>query len=254
MGDVGRGGEGVGEAVADELAGHEKGAGGDGGRVARLDLQVLGRGGVDQGPTGLGEIVMYTVGYANPDGKGAKKVAGQPGWQPDGSYLTPEGERLTDPIAKAGYLRTVQDWIISPQLRTVDGVAGVDSIGGFEKQYLVEPDPVKLSAYGVSFSELAKALEASNISVGANFLERAGEAYLVRADARIRSVNEIADAVIATRGGYGLPRYRATLDLKAFARSGKRFVGLAYQRCIVIDPCRTARKCAPHKYWVATSS
>ncbi|MDO8912142.1 MAG: CusA/CzcA family heavy metal efflux RND transporter [Phenylobacterium sp.] len=151
--------------------------------------------------TGLGEVFMYSVDYANPGGKGAKIVNGKPGWQSDGSFLTPEGERLADDVARAAYLRTVQDWIISPQLRTVDGVAGVDSIGGFEKQYLVEPDPVKLSAYGVSFSELAKALEASNISVGANFLERAGEAYLVRADARIRSVNEIADAVIATRGG-----------------------------------------------------
>ena len=54
--------------------------------------------------TGLGEVVMYTVGYKNPDGKGAKKVAGQPGWQPDGSYLTPEGDILTDEIAKSGYL------------------------------------------------------------------------------------------------------------------------------------------------------
>ncbi len=151
--------------------------------------------------TGLGEVFMYTVDYANPGGKGAKVSNGQPGWQSDGSFLTPEGERLSDEVARAAYLRTVQDWIISPQLRTVQGVAGVDSIGGFEKQYLVEPDPVKLSAYGVSFSELAKALEAANLSVGANFLERAGEAYLVRADARIRSVNEIADAVIATRGG-----------------------------------------------------
>ncbi len=151
--------------------------------------------------TGLGEVFMYTVDYANPGGKGAKVRNGQPGWQSDGSFLTPEGERLADEVARAAYLRTVQDWIISPQLRTVQGVAGVDSIGGFEKQYLVEPDPVKLSAYGVSFSELAQSLEAANLSVGANFLERAGEAYLVRADARIRSVNEIADAVIATRGG-----------------------------------------------------
>jgi cobalt-zinc-cadmium resistance protein CzcA len=151
--------------------------------------------------TGLGEVFMYTVDFANPGGKGARVRNGQAGWQSDGAFLTPEGERLNDDIARAAYLRTVQDWIIGPQLRTVQGVAGVDSIGGFEKQYLVEPDPVKLSAYGISFSELAKALEAANLSVGANFLERGGEAYLVRADARIRSVNEILDAVIAARGG-----------------------------------------------------
>ncbi|MDP1600360.1 efflux RND transporter permease subunit [Phenylobacterium sp.] len=151
--------------------------------------------------TGLGEVFMYTVDFANPGGKGAPVKDGQAGWQSDGSFLTPEGERLTDDIARSAYLRTVQDWIVSPQLRTVPGVAGIDSIGGFQKHYLVEPDLVKLSAYGVSFSELAKALEAANLSVGANFLERGGEAYLVRADARIRSIDEIADAVIATRGG-----------------------------------------------------
>lgn len=151
--------------------------------------------------TGLGEVFMYTVDFASPDGRGAKIADGKPGWQSDGAYLTPEGERLTDAVARAAYLRTIQTWIVSPQLRTVKGVAGVDSIGGFDKQYLVEPDTVKLSAYGVSFSELAKALEAANLSVGANFLDRGGEAYLVRADARIRSINEISDAVIANRGG-----------------------------------------------------
>ena len=151
--------------------------------------------------TGLGEVVMYTVGYANPGGKGAKTADGQPGWQSDGSYLTPEGEKLTDEVAKAAYLRTVQDWIIRPQLRTVSGVAGVDSIGGYAKTFVVEPDPVKLSNYGISYSELGEALENANLAVGANFFNRAGEAYLVRADARIRSVEEIRNAIAATRGG-----------------------------------------------------
>src|SRR3546814_7018157 len=87
---------------------------------------------------------MYTVGYTNPDGRGAKKIAGQAGWQPDGSYLTPEGELLTDEVSKAGYLRTVQDWIIGPQLKAIPGVAGVDSIGGYAKTFVVEPDPNEL--------------------------------------------------------------------------------------------------------------
>lgn len=151
--------------------------------------------------TGLGEIVMYTVGYANPEGKGARKIVGQPGWQPDGSYLTPEGEQLTTEIQKAGYLRTVQDWIIRPQLRTVHGVAGVDSIGGYAKTFVVEPDPVKLSSFGISYSELGEALEAANLAVGANYFNRGGEAFLVRSDARIHTVDEIKTAVVATRGG-----------------------------------------------------
>jgi hypothetical protein len=102
---------------------------------------------------------MSTVGYANPDGKGARRVAGQPGWQPDGSYLTPEGQVLADEVTKAGYLRTVQEWIIAPQLKNVPGVAGVDSIGGYAKTFVVEPDPTKLIAFGISYSELAKALK-----------------------------------------------------------------------------------------------
>ncbi|MBX9860605.1 MAG: CusA/CzcA family heavy metal efflux RND transporter [Sphingomonas sp.] len=151
--------------------------------------------------TGLGEVFMYAIDFANPGGKGAKVVNGRPGWQSDGSFLTPEGDRLTDDVSRSAYLRTVQDWIIRPQLRTVKGVAGIDSIGGYEKTYVVEPDPVKLGSYGVSYSELAKALESANLSVGANYFNRGGEAFLLRGDARIKDIDEIADAIIATRGG-----------------------------------------------------
>lgn len=171
--------------------------------------------------TGLGEVYMYAVDYTQPNGKGARIADGRPGWQSDGGFLTPEGDRLGDEVSRAAYLRTVQTWIISPQLRTVGGVAGVDSIGGFEKQYIVEPDPVKLSAYGISFPELAKALEAANLAVGANFLNRGGEAYLVRADARIRSLDEINGAVIATRGGLPVAvRDVATVRLGGELRTG----------------------------------
>jgi cobalt-zinc-cadmium resistance protein CzcA len=151
--------------------------------------------------TGLGEIFMFSVEYAHPDGRGAKRVNGQPGWQTDGSYLTPEGEVLTTPLAKAAYLRTVQDWVIRPQLRNVQGVAGVDSNGGYVKQYVVQPDLTRMAAYGVSFTELSEALEAANLSAGANYVQRAGESFLVRADARLKSMDEITQAVIANRGG-----------------------------------------------------
>jgi cobalt-zinc-cadmium resistance protein CzcA len=149
--------------------------------------------------TGLGEIFMYSVEFVKPGGEQSPVRDGEPGWQSDGSYLTTEGERLTDEVARLAYLRTVQDWIIRPQLRTVSGVADIDSLGGYEKQYVVEPDPAKLTAYGISYSDVAKALEAANLSVGANYIQRAGEAYLVRADARIHSIDEIERAVIATR-------------------------------------------------------
>lgn len=151
--------------------------------------------------TGLGEVLMWSVDFAPNATARNPKIAGRPGFQPDGSYLTPEGERLTDDTSRLAYLRTVQDWVVRPQLRTVDGVAGIDSIGGYEKQFIVQPDASRLAAYGVSFSELAEALEGANISVGANFIERGGEAFLVRADARIRHIDEIARTTIATRNG-----------------------------------------------------
>lgn len=151
--------------------------------------------------TGLGEVLMWTVHFADPKAKGVVVEAGQPGFQPDGAYLTPEGERLTDQVAQAAYLRTIQDWIIRPQMRSVGGVAGIDSIGGYEKQFVVEPDAGALSAFGISFSELAEALEKTNLSVGANFIQQGGESFLVRADARIKTVNEISEAVVATREG-----------------------------------------------------
>ena len=151
--------------------------------------------------TGLGEVLTYVVEFETPSSTAAPKIAGQIGFQPDGSYLTPEGEMLTDDVAKLGYLRTVQDWVVRPQLKSVKDVAGIDSIGGYEKQFVVEPDATKLATYGISFSELADALQKANVSVGANFVERGGEAFLVRADARIRTIDQIASASIATRGG-----------------------------------------------------
>jgi len=151
--------------------------------------------------TGLGEVLMWSVEFEHPAGRGARRRDGQPGWQTDGTFLTPEGDRLADEVSQGAYLRTVQDWIIRPQLRSAPGIAGIDSIGGYEKQYVVEPDPAKMAAYGVSFTELAEALERASLSVGANFVERGGEAFLVRADARIRNAEEIARAVVDSRDG-----------------------------------------------------
>ena len=151
--------------------------------------------------TGLGEVLMWSIRYAEPNTRQGKARPGRPGPQADGSYITPEGQHLTTDTAKAAYLRTIQDWIVALQMRTVPGVAGIDSIGGYEKTYLVQPDPAKLATYGVSFTELADALERNNLSVGANYVNRGGEAFLAKVDARITSMEQIGDAVIATRGG-----------------------------------------------------
>lgn len=151
--------------------------------------------------TGLGEIYMYTVEYEHPDGKGADVKDGSPGWQSDGTYTTPEGEQLTTELARSAYLRTVQDWIIRPQLKGIPGVAGVDAIGGYVKEYHVQPDPQKLVAYGLTFSDVIEALEKNNASTGAGYIEHKGEAYLVRAAGRITTSEQLANIVIGSRDG-----------------------------------------------------
>lgn len=151
--------------------------------------------------TGLGEVFHYSVEFANPEGKGAKVADGKPGWQSDHSFLTEDGQRLPDHLSQMAYLRTVQDWIVRPQLRTVAGVADVDSLGGYVKQYVVEPDAAKIASYGVSYSEIGDALEKANLSVGADYIQRSGEAYLVRGDARLRGADEIGRAIVASRNG-----------------------------------------------------
>jgi cobalt-zinc-cadmium resistance protein CzcA len=150
--------------------------------------------------TGLGEIYWWAVEYL-PPGKGNEVRDGKPGWQSDGSYLTPEGQRITDDFARIVYLRTVQDWIIRPQMKTVVGVAGADAIGGYVKQYHVQPDPKKLMAFGLSLSQIAAAIEANNVSRGASYIERNGEGHVVRSSGRVETLGEIAEIVVATRGG-----------------------------------------------------
>ena len=151
--------------------------------------------------TGLGEIYMWTVEYMHPEGKNALVKEGQPGWQKDGSYLTPEGEKLRSQSELASYLRTVQDWIIRPQLKAIPGLAGVDSIGGYVKQYHVEPDLMQMGAYGISLEQLTEALKANNLNVGAGYIEQNMQSFLVKGDGRVESPAQIGDIVVAKRGG-----------------------------------------------------
>jgi cobalt-zinc-cadmium resistance protein CzcA len=151
--------------------------------------------------TGLGEIYMWTVHFEHPGGKGAEVKDGKPGWQSDGSYLTPEGLVLRKDFEFAMYLRTVQDWIIRPQLKGVTGVAEVDAIGGYEQQYQVQPDPQKLLSLGLTFTDVINALERNNTSVGAGYIEQKGESYIVRADGRLETATDIGNVIIANRNG-----------------------------------------------------
>jgi cobalt-zinc-cadmium resistance protein CzcA len=127
--------------------------------------------------TGLGEIYTFAL--------DAKPGA----TNPDGSPITPID------------LRTVQDWIVKPQLRTVPGVVEVNTIGGYEKQFHVLPDPRRLMAYRLSFRDVMTALAANNANVGAGYIERNGEQYLVRTPGQVAGIDDIRNVVIGSRNG-----------------------------------------------------
>ncbi len=127
--------------------------------------------------TGLGEIYMFDV-EAEPGARNA-----------DGTEITPTE------------LRTVQDWIIKPQLRNVPGVIDVNSIGGFVKQYHVTPHPDQLRAYGLTFRDLMTALADNNASIGAGYIERNGEQYLIRSPGQVAGIADIEKIVVGNRDG-----------------------------------------------------
>lgn len=130
----------------------------------------------EMGPiaTGLGEIFLWTV-----------DIQGE------------QGESSYTPMD----LRTLQDWVIKPQLRQVPGVTEINSLGGIEKQYLVLPDPEKMMGYQLSFRDVLTALERNNRNTGAGYIERNGEQYLLRSPGQVQSLEEIAQIPVKTADG-----------------------------------------------------
>ena len=127
--------------------------------------------------TGLGEIYMWTVQAE----KSARKQ--------DGTPYTPAD------------LRELQDWVIKPQVRNVPGVTEINSIGGFEKQYVVAPSMERLTAHGLSFSDVVTALEKNNSNQSAGYIEHRGEQYLVRAPGQVGSLDDIGDVIVGSAQG-----------------------------------------------------
>ena len=103
--------------------------------------------------------------------------------------------------ASLAELRTIQDWVIKPQLRAVPGVAEVNSWGGDERQIAVVIDPLRLRRYGLSVHEIAQALESNNATVGGGTIDRAGESALVRGIGLVTSPEQIGEMVIASFEG-----------------------------------------------------
>ena len=98
-------------------------------------------------------------------------------------------------------LRTIHDWVIKPALRTVPGVAEVNSWGGFEKQYQVRIDPVKLIKYGLTYDEVTEAVEGNNSNAGGGNISPGGSMLLVQGIGRVTNVEEIGNIVIKAKAG-----------------------------------------------------
>ncbi|MFN3407354.1 MAG: efflux RND transporter permease subunit [Limisphaerales bacterium] len=127
--------------------------------------------------TGLGEIYMFTVENAE---------------SARGAQMRKHSETE---------LRTIQDWIIKPQLRNLPGVVEVNTIGGYVKQYHVTPHPDQLLAYNLSLRDVVEALARNNANVGAGYIERNGEQYLIRTPGQVGGIEDIRAIVVSHRDG-----------------------------------------------------
>lgn len=129
--------------------------------------------------TGLGEIFMYIV--------------------------KEEKANLQEGKYNSTDLRTIQDWIIKPQLRNTAGVVDVNSIGGYRKQFHVTPYPDQLIAYGLDMNDIVKALLENNSNIGAGYIERNGQQYLIRSPGRVKNLEDIRKIVV--KSSDGIPIY-----------------------------------------------
>lgn len=148
--------------------------------------------------TGLGEIYQFTVEREARPAEAALQTAKGDTEDPkptdSGQFPGLSGDELTD-------LRTILDWYITPQLRTVPGVIEVNSYGGREKQYEVLVDPRALAARGLTLRQVLEALERNNRNAGGGYIERGGEQQIIRGVGLIRSIQDVEHIVVAARQG-----------------------------------------------------
>jgi len=157
--------------------------------------------------TGLGEIYFYTVEAED----GALK-------EDDTPY------NLMD-------LLTIQEWVIVPQLRNLKGVVEINTIGGLEKQYHVKPYPQRLLSYGITIQDVVNSLEQNNSNVGAGYIEKNGEQYLIRIPGQVKDIDDIHHIIVSKKDDLTI-RIRDIADVKlgsplrsgAATRDGKETV------------------------------
>jgi cobalt-zinc-cadmium resistance protein CzcA len=127
--------------------------------------------------TGLGEIYHYTVRYKK-DFKDAP----------------------ANPIDRLRELKLAQDYIVKPALRTVPGVTEVNTSGGYEKQIVIMPDPVKLTSVGLTIGEVSDVIAENVANAGGSVVEKGGEAVTVRSIGRVQTAEEIANLPLRFAG------------------------------------------------------
>jgi heavy metal efflux system protein len=142
--------------------------------------------------TGLGEVFHYTVTLKGYDSSAATEAE--------------RAEKLT-------YLRTVQDWVLKPKLRTIKGVAEVNSWGGYEKQYQVRLDPERLVKYGLTFDQVVEALEKNNKNIGGGSIRQGSQMLLVHGLGRTVNEEQVRNIVVAAKDGVPV-RVRDVADVQ----------------------------------------
>lgn len=127
--------------------------------------------------TGLGEIYHYTV-----------------------HYQKDYNEVPQDPVERLRQLKLVQDYVVKPALRTIKGVTEVNTTGGYDKQLVILPDPVKLTSVGLTIGEVADVIAENVTNAGGSVVEKGGESVTVRSVGRVQTTEEIADLPLKFAG------------------------------------------------------
>ena len=160
--------------------------------------------------TGLGEVYQYTLEKTTPHLnplplRGEETESMNPIHRGEETLLSPplqgEGQGGDGVEKELMELRTIQDWIVRPILKTVPGVTDVNAFGGDVKQYQVLIDPDKLRKYGLTLKEVFEAVANNNANAGGNIIEHSSEQYIVRGVGIIRSLEDIGDIVVKSHDG-----------------------------------------------------
>tara|TARA_R110002072_G_scaffold64203_2_gene159179 strand:- start:17274 stop:20414 length:3141 start_codon:yes stop_codon:yes gene_type:complete len=146
----------------------------------------------EMGPisTGLGEIFHYSI-------------------EADIVETDPE-KRLVQLME----LRSLQDWFIKPRLLTVKGVTEVNTIGGYEKQFFIQPDIRKMTKYGLHFDDIESAIEKTNLNVGGGYIQQTGEQLLVRGVGLLQNIKDIESVVVKRTSSYQIIKIKDIANVK----------------------------------------